>query len=371
VNSSTQEALGRSLGHVRRGPAAWIRALGELGRRRSQKQSIGEVELLQREKIVGWARERGKTTPATVEVWLGGRKLRTIRADRVRRPAANHPGGEIGFRFRIHGTLWRYVHERSAISFRVAGEELPIRLNRLKLASPAHRKPVESLFEKLDNGYIVTKKGAVKVSISESADWQEAVLDWYAVAGEKFRSLFGYDLYIVYGTLLGLVRENGFIPGDDDFDTAYLSKHTDPKKVRAEMAAMIRRLRESGECIRVGRRRNLFHWKSPQGIEIDVFPSWLRDEKYFLSFAVAADCADSIRKGFATRSMAGKTVLAPVEAETVLAASYGPNWRKPDPLFQWIIPPAARSEMRRVKLSRRQVELLRAPKPKAETEAPA
>jgi len=321
--------------------------------------ALGEIALLQRDKILGWARDPEGKGPAKVEVCLNGRLLRTLRADRPRHDTEARQGGKIGFRFRIHGTLWRYIHSRDALSFRVAGEELPVRVNNLKLRAKRNRKPVEELFEKLANGYIVTKKGAVKMSIHLNTDWQHAVLDWYAQARVKFRELFGYDLYVVSGTLLGLVRNDGFIPGDDDFDTGYLSRHSEPELIRDEMAHVIKTLRDAGERIRIGRRRNLFHWKSPAGLEIDVFPSWTRGEKYFLTFAIGAKCGDAVRKGFVEREMMGKPVLAPIEAEAVLEGSYGPKWRVPDPLFQWVVPRSTRLEMRKVKLTDEQMNWLR------------
>ena len=313
---------------------------------------LGAVESLRRPKITGWAIDTDTDGPATVECYIDDVRIRKLRTDIVRQGFEELvPSGKVGFQFRIDKNLLPYIATPESLSFRVNGKRLPITRNRLKALPEASRKPLSRLSELLGKGYIVSKKGKLKLSIHLDDAWQKKAFDFYAEAREKFRSLFGYDLYIAYGTLLGAVREKNFIAGDDDFDTAYLSKHEKADDVKKEMVHIIKTLIASGERIRVGQRRNLFHWRGRNKVELDIFPSWLRGENYYLSFAVGSPAAEAVRAGFESRQFRDRDVLMPVRAEDVLTATYG-QWREPDPLFQWVVSPPVAREMRKVTLSK-------------------
>lgn len=311
---------------------------------------LGEVETLSRKAIRGWVHARSDQAPVFVDILFDGHKIKRLRAD-FPRDSDSQGVGRRGFKFRIGGTLVPYVHSSESLEFRVGDAILPIQTNLLKPAAKRLRRPVAELVDLLGRGYIVTKKGNVILSIHLDEAWKARVFAFYARARSVFREVAGYDLHITYGTLLGRIRQGGFIPGDDDFDTAYLSRHEDPALVRQEMLSILKRLQDAGEIIRVGKRRNLFYWTSSDGVSIDVFPAWLRGDEYFMAFAVGAPAAAALREGFEEIDFDGWSVLAPVRAEAVLEAIYGRNWRTPDPLFQWRVAASLKREMDAVKLS--------------------
>ena len=50
-----------------------------------------------------------------------------------------------------------------------------------------------------------------------------------------FSDLFNTPIYLIYGTLLGCIRESNLIDSDDDIDLAYLSNYTKFEDVFKEM----------------------------------------------------------------------------------------------------------------------------------------
>lgn len=308
----------------------------------------GRVEVLSLDTIRGWVARRPDGTFPEIDVSVGGVVVRQLR------PIFRLDTPHGGFKFRIHHTLGRYVAGPGSVELRVDGDPLPV--TRDELPSNPGAEPVAELAELLAAGHFVTKKGHLQRSIDQDTDWQERTFAFYDQARETFRELFGYDLAITYGTLLGYGRERDFVAGDDDFDTAYLSRATSAAEVRAELLDIVCTLIERGEDVRVF-RGNLFHWHGPDGALIDVFASWVEGPNYFLTFAVGGPHADVVAQGFEEVELKGRTVLAPRDVDGMLTAIYGPDWRTPDPLFQWAVQPAARKAMRAVSLD--EVELAR------------
>jgi SAM-dependent methyltransferase len=316
----------------------------------------GCVELLSQENIRGWALDTEAPGPAEVELWLNGRLLRKISANRRRPGFERFPcDGRVGFAYRLAPSLMRYIHTDRALSFRVKGVTLPVERRSLDLTPPALRADVDKLFALLDSGHIITKKGHVRLSLRLDTAWQEQAMASYADCRRKFLAVAGYDLTVAYGTLLGVVREHDFISSDDDFDLCYLSRHSDTDRVRREMVDIACALIAQGETLTVGWHKNLFHWKGPSGPTFDLYPSWVQGSKYCVSFSIVSDLADAIGRGFVEQPFKDGSVLIPAEAERVLEAAYGPGWRTPDPLFQWAEPAEVKREMKKIRLS--EVEL--------------
>ncbi|MGY1663988.1 methyltransferase domain-containing protein [Geodermatophilus sp. SYSU D00705] len=175
---------------------------------------------------------------------------------------------------------------------------------------------------------------------------QDRLLDHLATVQHELEDL-GLQPFVCYGTLLGAVRDADLIPHDDDADLGYLSRLDNPADVVRENLELERALRQRGYSVT---RHSGGHLQLTFGagggapeFYIDVFTAFVVDRRTYLCFQVGADDLE-----LATRSevtLRGRRFPAPAAAEDLLAATYGPGWRTPDPSFTFTTPHSVRSRM--------------------------
>ncbi len=158
---------------------------------------------------------------------------------------------------------------------------------------------------------------------------------------EVLRDDCGVPAYVAYGTLLGAVRDGRLIGYDNDIDLAYVSAHDHPLDVAREGFRVQRVLQQRGWTVRRGSaaRLNVRLRMSDGSMRfVDVFTSHWVDGVFFIPSDVGARLPREAMLPLSTVQLLGHEVPAPADPEALLAATYGKNWRTPDPSFKYETP---------------------------------
>ena len=189
------------------------------------------------------------------------------------------------------------------------------------------------------SGRPLDKKGGIPYTPEETRDRQDRYLRAYAKVREFFESKLDKSLFLIYGTLLGYHREGDFIKGDDDFDGAWISAHSEPEQVKAEAFDMIVELVKAGFMVSFNRRGRLLRVQLAEDmhddVHLDLHPIWFREGSVWLH----NNCMfPATREDFLPTTV-GKLrdveVAVPADTERFLRNHYGAGWRVPDPGFTY------------------------------------
>jgi tetratricopeptide (TPR) repeat protein len=188
-------------------------------------------------------------------------------------------------------------------------------------------------------GSTLDKKGDLSASPDETARRQQDYLELYDEVRDFFERQLGRDLFVIYGTLLGIHRDGDLIPGDDDFDAGYLSEADDPEGAKAEATRLIVALVRGGYTVAFNRRGRLFRimrdGRDGGRLHLDLRPLWFDGGQVWLhnysTFPAALEDFLPVEEV----ELRGVRVSQPRHPEVFLEGHYGPGWRVPDPGFMY------------------------------------
>ena len=143
--------------------------------------------------------------------------------------------------------------------------------------------------------------------------------------------------WIAFGTLLGAAREGKVIGHDSDVDLAYLSEKATPAEMVVELYAVARALRRHG--MKVLNKSGAFItvvFTSPDGgmASIDVYTCFYVGDLLYETATVRQAVPRSAILPLTELEFEGRMLPAPADPDAMLAVSYGPGWKVPDPSFR-------------------------------------
>jgi Methyltransferase domain len=189
------------------------------------------------------------------------------------------------------------------------------------------------------NPLAVDKGGRLQRDFSNTEDSaRDEIMDALEKVLHDLTEECGLHAYLMYGCLLGAVRDGRMIGHDSDADVAYLSRHQHPFDIIRECTRATRRMRSLGwQVVRMSGANFKVWVPLPDGRRcgIDVFGSFHIRGRFHVTGSLTGTLDRSALLPFGTVTLEGREIVAPARPEEVLAFTYGPGWRVPDPAFHF------------------------------------
>ena len=148
----------------------------------------------------------------------------------------------------------------------------------------------------------------------------------------------GKQCFLAYGALLGLERSGKLIPHDFDIDIAINCGVSSKDEVAEICRKLIVGFIEAGFEVKGKSFGQFFVLPSTEikpRYKVEFFASWVEDDKFYLYFALPG--INIVESLFPLKNIVleGHGFYAPKEPSALLTATYGSNWRVPDPNFKY------------------------------------
>jgi hypothetical protein len=195
------------------------------------------------------------------------------------------------------------------------------------------------LVDRLGNPVIIDKWGLTQ-RVFESRRETGAVEAMTGMAERVLavmRDSCGIEGWIGFGSLLGAARSGTVIGHDSDIDLCFLSEKETPAEMAVEMWGIARALVDAG--IEVKHKTGSFItvvYEAPDGGEdgIDIYTCFYVGDLLHETATVRERVPRSAIVPLRTLELEGRMLPAPADPDRLLAVSYGPGWRVPDPSFR-------------------------------------
>lgn len=152
----------------------------------------------------------------------------------------------------------------------------------------------------------------------------DSIINQISILSDYFFNKFDYHLYLIYGTLLGAIRDNNLIMWDYDIDLAYLSKYNNKTNVKKEFLEIYNTVKNEFNVKKL-RYTGWFTILKDTGYDICV--SYIKNNQYY--------CIPGIRKLDSSSIIPLKkyqfhqtSVFIPNKSENILDHCFV-NWKVP------------------------------------------
>ena len=234
----------------------------------------------------------------------------------------------------------RHLNGRADIVLREHADRVVVATGHHVFRGADHR--VVEVTDSQGNQLILDKYGRLTRPLSaEDPDSVDAFLGKVDALLATIRDEAGLPAFICYGTLLGAVRNGRLIGHDNDVDVAYLSEHRYPVDVVREGFHVERVLRDHGWHVRrgSGSRVNVrIDHEDGSHRFVDVFAAHWVGDRLYMPQDTGFDIPPERVLPLTTVELHGRGFPAPADYEQLLALTYGPGWRVPDPSFKYETP---------------------------------
>ncbi|WP_170286055.1 hypothetical protein [Nocardioides rubriscoriae] len=195
------------------------------------------------------------------------------------------------------------------------------------------------LTDKHGNKIVIDKWGLVQRPLENrrASGVVELMVDQTARILEVLRDDCGVPAWLAFGTLLGAAREGRAIGHDSDIDLCYLSEQPTPALMAQEMWQIARTLRRAGMVVDIKSASFItVVIDAPDGgtASIDLYTAFFLDGLLHETATVRTEVPRSAVLPLGTITFEGREFPAPADVAAILAVSYGPSWRVPDPSFE-------------------------------------
>jgi SAM-dependent methyltransferase len=165
----------------------------------------------------------------------------------------------------------------------------------------------------------------------------DAMVDMTRRVLQVLRDDCGIEAWLSFGTLLGAAREGKVIGHDSDVDVNYLSARLTPAEMAVELWDIGRALRRAG--LEVQHRSASFvtvRFPVPDGGSgnLDVYTCFYVEDRLHETATVREVVPREAVLPLREITFEGYSLPAPADPDRLLAVSYGPGWKVPDPSFR-------------------------------------